>query len=304
MRNYYIERQTLLLFKKEFAENELKRKPATDDNLEEIKLIDEKSQDLLNTIKEIENDINIGLTVSVDGKFRCFDNNEFTLPVRLGDVNYIMGSNGSGKTTILQTIRANKDSLYETNKKEFDGMTSTNIKELKYAPIDISGVDDYFTHVFALDSIEDDPSSFINSATAFGFVNGGGLSATHQSKGQKSKHMLGNLFVKMQKNLGFTINDYKNGKTIENASPLILVDEIDEGFDLTSLFEYNHLLNNLCRVFNATVVCVTHNPFVCYGHPLRGECPVFSIDDFKLTTISEYIEEKTGFEFVVKEKQL
>ena len=116
--------------------------------------------------------------------------------------------------------------------------------------------------------------------------------------------MLGNLFVKMQKNLGFTINDYKNGKTIENASPLILVDEIDEGFDLTSLFEYNHLLNNLCRVFNATVVCVTHNPFVCYGHPLRGECPVFSIDDFKLTTISEYIEEKTGFEFVVKEKQL
>ena len=61
MRNYYIERQTLLLFKKEFAENELKRKSVTDDNLEEIKLIDEKSQDLLNTIKEIENDINIGL---------------------------------------------------------------------------------------------------------------------------------------------------------------------------------------------------------------------------------------------------
>jgi hypothetical protein len=34
---------------------------------------------------------------------------------------------------------------------------------------------------------------------------------------------------------------------------------------------------------------------------LRGECSVFGIDDFKLTTISEYIEEKTGFEFVVKE---
>lgn len=304
MRNYYIERQTLELFKKEFVENEHKREFVTQDNAKEIRLIDEKSQDLLNTIKEIENDINIGLDVRVDGKFRCFDNNEFTLPLRLGDVNYIMGSNGSGKTTILQTIRANKDSLYETNKKEFDGMTSTNIEGLKYAPIVISGVDEYFTHVFALDSIEDDPSSFINSATAFGFINGGGLSATHQSKGQKSKHMLGNLFVKMQKNLGFTINDYKNGRTIENASPLVLVDEIDEGFDLTSLFEYNHLLNNLCRVFNATVVCVTHNPFVCYGHPLREECPVFNINDFRLTTISEYIKEKTGFEFVVKEKQL
>lgn len=35
-----------------------------------------------------------------------------------------------------------------------------------------------------------------------------------------------------------------------------------------------------------------------------AECPVFSIDDFKLTTIGEYIKEKTGFEFVVKEKQL
>ncbi len=302
MRNYYIERQTLELFKKEFAEKELKRKPVTDDNLEEIKLIDEKSQDLVNTIKEIENDINIGLTVSVDGKFRCFDNNEFTIPLRLGDVNYIMGSNGSGKTTILQTIRANKDSLYETNKKEFDGITSTNIKELKYAPIVIDGVDEYFTHVFALDAVEDDPTNFINSATAFSFVNGGGLMATNQSKGQKSKHMLGNLFVKMQKNLGFTINDHKNGKTIENASPLVLVDEIDEGFDLTSMFEYNHLLNNLCKVFNATVMCVTHNPFVCYGHHLRGECPVFSMDEFKKTTIEEYIKEKTGIEFSVNGK--
>lgn len=152
-----------------------------------------------------------------------------------------------------------------------------------------------------MDAVEDDPTNFINSATAFSFVNGGGLMSTNQSKGQKSKHMLANLFVKIQKNLEFTINDYKNGKPIENASPLILVDDVDEGFDLTSLFEYNRLLNNLCRVFNATVVCVTHNPFVCYGHPLREKCPVFSINDFKITTISEYIEEKTGFEFVVKE---
>ena len=300
MRNYYIERQTLLLFKKEFAENELKRKPATDDNLEEIKLIDEKSQDLLNSINEIENDINIGLSVSVDGKFRCFDNNEFTLPVRLGDVNYIMGSNGSGKSTILQTIRANKDSLFETNKRELDGMTSTNIEGLKYAPIDISGVDDYFTHVFALDAIEDDPCNFINSATAFGFINGGGLSATNQSKGQKSKQMIGGLFVKIQNHLGFTIKDYKDGKTIENVSPLVLLDEVDEGMDLSTLFEYNHLLNNLCKVFNATVVCVTHNPFVCYGHPLSGECPVFDMNGFKETTIGKYIKEKTGFEFVVR----
>lgn len=297
VRNYYIERKTLEAFKDELKDIELQFHAIDNNNIKEMRLLDAKRSDLIYSMNDIYYTINTKFHVKVDGKFRCFNDSEFDIPIRLGDVNYIVGPNGSGKSTILQTIRAYKDSLYEINKKELDGMTSQNIKLLKGSPMSITGIDDKFTHVFALDSIEDDPCNFINSATAFGFINGGGLAATNSSKGQKSQHMLGGLFTKMQNVLNFTIDDHKNHKLLTESASLILIDEIDEGLDLENLFKFDHLLRNLCKVFNGTVLCVTHNPLVCYGNELRGDYPVFDIESHNEVTISDYIKNKTGIKF-------
>ena len=297
VRNYYIERKTLEYFKDELKDIELQFHAVDNNNIKEMRLLDAKRSDLIYSMNDIYHTINTKFHVKVDGKFRCFNDSEFDIPIRLGDVNYIVGPNGSGKSTILQTIRAYKDSLYEINTKELDGMTSQNIKFLKGSPMSITGIDDKFTHVFALDSIEDDPCNFINAATAFGFVNGGGLAATNSSKGQKSTSMLGGFFKKIETALNFTINDYKSGKIIENSSSLMLVDEVDEGLDLENLFKFDYLMHNLCKVFNGTVICVTHNPLVCYGNKLRGDYPVFDIESHNEVTISDYIKNKTGVKF-------
>jgi ATPase subunit of ABC transporter with duplicated ATPase domains len=300
VRNYYTDRKTLKTLTENLKGLEIDMYCAShnrDDK--ELGIIEAKRCDLLMTMNEIIQTINTKFHVKVDGGFRCFNNSEFDIPIRLGDVNYIVGSNGSGKSTILQTIRANKDSLFEINKKELDGMTSQNIQMLKGAPITIDGIDDKFTHVFSLDAIEDDPCNFINAATAFGFINGGGLNATNSSKGQKTQHMLGNLFTKMQNVLNFTFEDHKNYKLLTDSASLILIDEIDEGLDLENLFKFDHLLRNLCMVFNGTVICVTHNPLVCYGNELRGEYPVFDLDLLKEITIKDYIQNKTGLKFEI-----
>lgn len=302
MRNYYIERGTLEVLREEFKKTEMAFNPVDEGNYPEMKLLNAKRHELLMSMNEIESVINTELGVTVDGKFRCFDGDRFDIPLRLGDVNYIVGSNGSGKSTILQTIRAKKDSLYEINKDEFGGMSSQNIRLLKGSPISITGIEDRFTHVFCIDAIEDDPCNFINSATAFGFVNGGGMAATNSSKGQKSISMLGGLFKKIQTALNFTIDDYKSGKIMEESASLILVDEIDEGLDLGNLFNFDHLMHNLCRVFNGTVICVTHNPLVCYGNKLRGSYPVFDMGKKKEVTIVDYIEKEVGVRFEIIEK--
>lgn len=145
VRNYYIERKTLEAFKDELKDIELQFCAIDNNNIKEMQLLDAKRGDLIYSMNDIYNTINTKFHVNVDGKFRCFNDTEFDIPIRLGDVNYIVGPNGSGKSTILQTIRAWKDSLYEINKKELDGMTSQNIKFLKGSPMSITGVHSNYT---------------------------------------------------------------------------------------------------------------------------------------------------------------
>ena len=92
---------------------------------------------------------------------------------------------------------------------QFDGMTNnddTLYKDTKI--VDIEGLD-RFENIFVLDSIDDDPTNFINAATAYGLVAGGGFNALGLSKGQKAKDMLGRFFGKVQKHTGFSFADYK-----------------------------------------------------------------------------------------------
>ena len=291
--------------RKEIAALSVKRESANLDlmltnGVKEYENLSRKLSDLTFRINELDRMLDAKLKVVVSEKFRCFDVCEFDIPIRKGEVNYIMGDNGCGKTTVLQRIRSEKDSLENANKKTFDGMYSTNIQMMKFEPIEVIGINENFTHVFALDSVEDDPSSFINSATAMSFISGGGMTAQHISKGEKAKRMLGSFLYKIQNELGYSIEKHKNGETLTDVSPLVIVDEIDEGMDFSNMMGFDHMLNNLCRVFNATILCVTHNPFVLFGSNKGNDCQLFDMDKKKQTTVKEFVESKTGISIDVQ----
>lgn len=272
-------------------------------SVKECEVVSAKIAEVSFKINELEDLLKTKIHVSVEEPFRCFSKCEFDIPIRLGSVNYIVGGNGCGKTTVLHKIRAINDSLRELNLSDRDGMHSVNLDLVKCEPMEVSGIDGTFTHVFALDSIEDDPSNYINSATAFGFAANGGLTVQHRSKGEKSKFMLGSLFSKMQSVLGFDIEKYKNGENIKDCTPLILIDEVDEGIDFKSMMLFDKMLSNVCNIFNATIMCVTHNPLVCYGSEDGENCPVFDISIMKETTIAEFTKRETGVEISVKKEK-
>lgn len=235
--------------------------------------------------------------VSITEDYRCFKKGEcFDIPIFVDTVNYIVGENGSGKSTVLKRIRSERDDLKKDIKKMLNGMYSQELELAKFDPIEITGVFETFDMVFALDAIEDDPTNFINAATASGLIMGGGLRAGKLSKGEKSVMLISRFISQVEKATGITINGHRSGKRLDKKS-LILVDEIDEGLDLEKMFTFDKMLKNMCNVFNATVVCVCHNPFVCFGSPLGKHCPVFNIEKRKLTSIREYVEEKTGYSF-------
>lgn len=291
--------------RKEIAELSVKRESVNLDlmltnGVKEYENLSRKLSDLTFRINELDGMLDVKLKVVVSEKFRCFDACEFDIPIRKGEVNYIIGDNGCGKTTILQRIRSEKDSLEKANKKIFDGMYSINIQMMKFEPIEVTGINENFTHVFAIDSVEDDPSSFINSATDASFIFGGGMNAQHISKGEKAKKMMGSFLYKIQNELGYGIEKHKNGETLTDVSPLVIVDEIDEGMDFSNIMKFDHMLNNICQVFNATVLCVTHNPFVLLVGNKGNGCPLFDMVKKKQTTIKEYVESKTGISIDVQ----
>lgn len=291
--------------RKEIEELSVKRESVNLDRMltngvKEYENLSRKLSDLTFRINELDRMLDAKLKVKVSEKFRCFDECEFEIPIRKGEVNYIMGDNCCGKTTVLQRIRSEKDSLDNVNKKIFDGMCSTNIQMMKFEPIEVIGVNENFTNVFALDSVEDDPSSFINSSTASSFVSGGGMAAQNLSKGEKAKRMINSFLYKIQNELGYSVEKYKKGEPLTDVSPLVIVDEIDEGMDLSNMMEFDHMLYNICRVFNATILCVTHNPFVLFGGDKGNDCPLFDMDKRKQTTVKAFVESKTGISIDVQ----
>lgn len=217
-------------------------------------------------------------------------------------VNYIVGPNGCGKSTILHAIRAHKDTIYE-NKSHYQKLDIARNFDLKLydTVFDIEGLDDY-KNVFCLDASLDNPVSFENASTATAIVDGGGLIYNSRSRGEGSKYMMVNFIYTMQKITGATIN--KQLKTIENTpqeKSLIVIDEMDEGLDLVSQVNYGKLLRNLCKIFNATVICVCHNPICILADELGDIYPIYDMSDRKYKEIKTYVAEQTdGMEIIIK----
>lgn len=234
---------------------------------------------------------------------RCFKKDEvIELNLIKGVPFYLVGPNGSGKTTLMHYIRAKKHSLKEENKSLFDGMTNnddTLYKDTKV--VDIEGMDG-FENIFVLDSIDDDPTNFINSATAYGLVAGGGFNAISLSKGQKAKDMLGRFFGKIQKHTDFSFDDYKAGKRYDKET-LIIVDEVDEGIDLRGQSTFHIMLGNLAHIYNAFLICICHNPICTLSSPLREFTLVYDMSTRSVKLIQEYIKEQTGLDIKIRKNE-
>lgn len=194
------------------------------------------------------------ITIKINHDYRRFkEGEEFNLDVSPSHVLFLTGNNRTGKSSILRGIRGIKDTLKEVNKDCWDGMRSLvneNAALEFQANASIEGLDQ-FDEVFCLDRVTDDPNSFEASATASGFVDGGGLYCQRASGGEKSLIMI-DMFTKK------VAEHHKQGN-----KALIILDEIDNGFDINLQQRFVKVIKNvLDRVIKEeySLLIVTHSP--------------------------------------------
>lgn len=211
-------------------------------------------------------------------KFRCFEEGqEKTLSFADGSsvFLYMVGRNGSGKSTLLDAIRCMKNSSNKSalalSKSEFNGV------------FEITGLEQ-FNKVFHLSATIDDALSMWNSCDAVSFIDNGGYGQTHISHGQRSAAQLGRFLEEVEKNI-----------TPEDAGKILLVlDEIDKGFDLRYQIGFTTLIKNICLRYGAVAIIVSHNP-ICW---MTAE-KVYSLEDDKIMDSSEYIKKSANVDIKI-----
>lgn len=217
-----------------------------------------------------------------------------------GQVNYVVGPNGSGKSTIMHAIRAYKDTIYDnTGADDRMDICRNHDLQLYQGVFDIEGLEQY-TNVFALDAVVDNPVSFENASTATALIHGGGFAYSRGSRGEGTKFMMSRFIDHMAKITGGGID--KETKKIKNkpeAKSLIIIDEMDEGLDIKAQATFYRLLDNLCRIFNSTVICVCHNPLCILADPMGGIMPVYDMASRSYKPIKTYIKEQTGLDITI-----
>ena len=244
---------------------------------------------------------NIKLKITAKVDERVFKNGD-TIELKLmpNMVNYIVGPNGSGKSTLLHAIRAYKDSIHEATPRDLQMNFARGHDLQTYKGVfDIEGLE-YFEHVFTLDAVEDNPVSFEKASTATALIDGGGFWFMRKSRGEGSKMLLSRFLMNLQKITGASIDKESHKPINIPAKPsLIIIDEMDEGLDLHSQATFHHLMANMCNIFNATVICVCHNP-ICILYDWLGRVyPVLDMADRTYKYIQKYIDEQTGKHIMV-----
>lgn len=247
--------------------------------------------------------LNLKITAKVDERmFKAGDFIELNLIPHA--INYMVGPNGCGKSTVLHAIRAYKDSIHESLSPDRKMDFGRGHDLLLYKGVfDIEGLDQ-FEHVFALDAVEDNPVSFEKASTATALLDGGGYWFMHHSRGEGSKMLISRFISGLQKLTGATIDkETKKPVNLPEKKSLIIIDEMDEGLDLQSQSTFHRLLSNMCSIFNATVICVCHNP-ICILFDMFSEInPVFDMSDRTYKDIDQYINEQTGKHILIMDPE-
>lgn len=237
------------------------------------------------------------MKITVTRDFRCFKQGDtFELDLKPKQITFLIGPNGCGKSTLMFSLRTRLDSLEKLNQKNSDSMREMALMPHKLdvkANTEIEGFD--FTQAFFRDTVVDNPLSFMNAATAFGLVSGGGLGNQNKSAGQGAI----NLFCRYVSDIVSTVGPESDERI------LIGIDEMDDCMDLKTQMRQAFIVGKMIfdRYPNASILFITHSLFTALGADHvenTGFTTVcYDVKRKKYTTPEKYFEDETGFRCTV-----
>ena len=190
----------------------------------------------------------------------------------------------------MLALRSKLDSLAESDNRNSDGMKKMALMD-HYLDVqtgfDIDGFE--FDKAFFRDTVVDDPTSFINSASAYELVMGGGLSAQHKSAGQVSVDQM----VRFISDIVRTMGDHSAERI------LIGIDELDDSLCIRSQLHQVHIMSRLLlkRYPNASILYISHSIVSTLGMVAHPEipCRCYDMPNNRYCDPEEYFEQETGF---------
>ena len=210
------------------------------------------------------------MKITVEKDFRTFKKGDVFDFETIKDLKAItlVGNNGAGKSSLIQTIRGFKHDLKE------DSLFRTDYAEItKNVKIEFE-----YEKVFIFDSIKDDGAHFMNAYDAVNYIGMGGYSNQRRSHGETSLN-----------NLVAFFNKFKD-KIVKDKT-LVILDELDKGFSLQAQTVYLNFVNKLIGM-GCHVIVVTHNVFA-----IKQSIIVYDLETKSLTSADKYIEKITGYKF-------
>lgn len=187
----------------------------------------------------------------------------------------IVGKNGCGKSSLLNAIRSTKCDNADTKLGDW---------ERKVGYVDIAkykgnvNIDTDFEKIFFLSSEFDDPLSLNNAASANSFIANGGYASRNKSNGEKSMQLLGKWMNENEKDF--------NGKT------LIVLDEVDKGFDIRYQSRLLHLIGVLNKKHGVKCLVISHHSL-----PILLADKIYDFENKRLTSSAVYLMLNTEYIF-------
>ena len=210
----------------------------------------------------------IKMKIIVENDFRKFKKGDIFDFSMLKEYKFltVVGNNGSGKSSLIQTIRGFKHDLKENSlfRDDYKKLTE-NVK-----------IESEYEKIFIYDSIKDDGTHFMNAYDASNYIGMGGFENQRRSHGESSLNNLSAFFQKFK------------DKIIKEKT-LVVLDELDKGFSLQSQTMYLNFVNKLIGM-GCHVIVVTHNVFA-----IKQSILVYDFEAKKITTSDKYIESITGY---------
>lgn len=208
------------------------------------------------------------MKISVTKDFRTFKAGEV---IDLSDINKLkyltmVGNNGSGKSSLIQTIRGTMHS---------DEGTSLFSRDYKELAKNVS-IESSYEKVFVYDSIKDDGNHFMNAYDASNYLTSGGFGVKDKSHGESSVYNLHHFHQRIT-------------KQIVKDKTLIILDEIDKGL---SLHQQANVINFVYKLHNegCHVIFITHNVFA-----IKKSIVVYDLEKRAVVSADKYIKEITGY---------
>ena len=236
------------------------------------------------------------MRIKITKDFRCFKKGEvYELDLQPGEITFVVGPNGCGKSTLMFALRAIKDSMKELNNKRSDGMRDLSLKMHYLDVISHTSIEDYdFKLAFFRDTVVDNPTSFMNAASAYGLVAGGGLSSQTKSCGQGQLNQMLRFWQDIIEACG--------DKSDERI--LIVMDELDDSLDLKAQARFGYIASKMLldKYPNASILIVTHSIITAMGAEQFStvKSRVFDVKRNQYTTAESYFNTETGLHLMME----